>query len=271
MRAANNDGVWSERDATLAFTVRPFFWETAWFRSCIVAGCLAATAFIAHTIATGRARRQAEALKREAAVERERTRIARDMHDQLGASLTQISLLSDLAQTTGTEHEHLPRLATTAREAIAALDEIVWAVNPRHDNLASLLEYLSHQTVDLLQSAGLRCRLDFPREVPPRHLPTDFRYHFFLIVREAVNNAIKHARAQEVRLSVELTAADIRATIADDGQGFTETPAPTGSNGLANMRTRAADLGGECRIESQPGGGTTVSVRLPWPGEGRKE
>jgi signal transduction histidine kinase len=176
-------------------------------------------------------------------------------------------MLSDLAQTTGKTDEHLPRLATTAREAVAALDEIVWAVNPRHDNLASLLEYLSHQTVELLQSAGLRCRLDFPKEVPPRDLPTDFRYHFFLIVREAVNNAVKHAQAREIRLSVELTDAELRATVADDGQGFAESPATAGSSGLANLRTRAADLGGECRIESQPGAGTTVTVRLPWPPE----
>ena len=148
---------------------------------------------------------------------------------------------------------------------MTALDEIVWAVNPCHDTLASLLEYIGQQTTEFLQAAGIRCRLEFPDLPAPRHLPADFRHHLFLIVREAINNAAKHARASEVRFTAEPRDAGFHITVADDGCGFSEN-GPRG-NGLANLRARAADLGGECIITSAPGAGTTITLQLPWPPE----
>jgi signal transduction histidine kinase len=267
VRAANNDGVWSDQDATLTFVVEPHFWETLWFQFIIGISSLTGTAFAAHRFAVRRTLKQADVLRREAMLERERARIARDIHDQLGASLTQISLLSELAQgDSPAGSPHLPRLEKTARDAIGALDEIVWAVNPRHDNLASLLEYIGQQTVDLLRPAGIRCRLDFPDNVPPRHLPADFRHHLFLIVREAVNNAAKYAQASEVRLCAVLTESEIHITIGDDGRGFDNPPRSGTSNGLKNMRARAMALGGACDFVSGSAAGTTVLLRLPWPG-----
>ncbi|EDY16767.1 histidine kinase [Chthoniobacter flavus Ellin428] len=264
VRAENNDGIPSEHEARLAFAVRPFLWQTAWFRYGLAAAALGAAAFLAHLAAERRSQRQAEALRREAAIERERARIARDMHDQLGTSLTRISLLSDLAQSEN-HSRHLPQLVATAHEAVTALDEIVWAVNPRHDTLASLLEYLGQQTSETLQAAGIRCRLEFPDHPAPRALSADFRHHLFLIVREAVNNAVKHARATEVRLTVEPHPAGLHLMIADDGRGFDQNG--TIGNGLANLRERTTDLGGTCQITSTPGSGTTLALRLPWPPE----
>lgn len=268
VRAANNDGVWSEQDATLAFIVRPYFWQALWFQLIVAGGCLAATSFVAHRVAARRLSREADRIRWEAALDRERTRIARDMHDQVGASLTQIALLSELAQGSGQPSGHLPQLTTTARQAITDLDEIVWAVNPRHDNLASLFEYLGQQAVDLLRAAGLRCRVEFPADGPARHLPADFRHHLFLIVREALNNAVKYAGAGEVRLAAEIDSRGLRLAITDDGRGFPAASANGNGNGLANMQARAEALGGECRIASQPGAGTTITVRLPWPAPG---
>jgi signal transduction histidine kinase len=262
VRAENNDGVPSRRDAVLAFSVRPFVWQRTWFRGGLFAIALAAAAWMAHSAAERRARRQAEALRRETAIERERTRIARDMHDQLGASLTRISLLSDLAQSEN-HSPHLPQLSATAHEAVTALDEIVWAVNPRHDTFASLLEYIGQHTTELLQAAGIRCRLEFPERTEPRPLAADFRHHLFLIVREAVNNAAKHARAKQVTLTIEPRENELHVRIVDDGVGFSANGA-TG-HGLTNMRERAADLGGTCEITSAPGTGTKIQVRLPWP------
>lgn len=264
VRAENNDGLISRRDATLAFTVRPFVWETTWFRTAL--GGLALLAAIGTMYVAGerRLRRQAEAHRREQEIERERTRIARDIHDQLGANLTQISLISDLAQATGEPSAHLPKLANTARQAIASLDEIVWAVNPRHDNFASLLEYLAQQATELLQPAGIRCRLEFPRSPASRHLPADFRHHLFLIVREALNNAVKYSSATEIRIQVESNDS-LQVTISDDGHGFSESAVQGEHNGLANMRERARDLGGDCHITSAPSSGTVVQIHVPWP------
>lgn len=266
VRATNNDGIWSAKDATLAFTVRPFFWQTVWFQVVVVAAAVVAAILGTLLANERRLRRQAEQHRRETEIERERTRIARDMHDQVGASLTQIGLLAELARRDAhAPEEHLTHLAETTRAAVTALDEIVWAVNPRHDNLASLLEYLGQQARDLLTAAGIRCRLNFPDTVPPLHLTAEFRHHLFLLVREAVNNAVKYAAAREVRISVEFTPADLRAIITDDGRGFTAEAASAVSEGLRNMQARAAALGGECSIQSQAGVGTTVSFRLPWP------
>lgn len=263
-RAANNDGVWSTHDASLAFTILPFFYQRTWFQIAIAFVGLVTAALAAYLATTRRMRQKTEALERTAALERERTRIARDMHDQLGASLTQISLISELAQSDAPASPHLPRLAATAHDAVTALDAIVWAVNPRHDNLASLLEYLGQQSVDLLQSAGISCRLDLPKVPPARYLNTDFRHHVFLLVREAVNNAAKHSAATEVRISAELSDTNLRLAIADNGHGFDVAPATSG-NGLASLRERATALGGECTIQSRPGAGTTITIRLPWP------
>jgi signal transduction histidine kinase len=147
---------------------------------------------------------------------------------------------------------------------VASLDEIVWAVNPRHDNLASLLEYLSQQAAELLQTAGIRCRLDFPITPAPRPLSGDFRHHVFLIAREALNNAVKYSGATEVRIRVE-TNGSLQFVIADNGRGIAENAVLSDGNGITNMRARARNLGGELKLTSEPGKGTTISLEVPWP------
>jgi signal transduction histidine kinase/streptogramin lyase len=273
VRAANNDGVWSNDDATLSFTVVPFLWQNVWFQLAVGGVCLAATVFGVHTFSARRMRRHAELLKREAALQSERARIARDMHDQLGASLTQIALLSELAQRemvhrNGAADERLPQLAATARQAVADLDVIVWAVNPRHDNLVSLFEYLGQQAVDFLRLSGHRCRVDFPADPSPHHLPADFRHHLFLIIREALNNIVKYATASEVHLSARVNCDGLDLVIRDNGRGFRCETISDSSEGVRNMRQRAIALGGTCEIESVPRAGTIVSIQVPWPMQG---
>lgn len=266
VRAMNNDGVWSKRDAKLAFTVAPFIWQRPWFRVVAAVAAFILAALVANAFTSWRVHRQNLLLRQEVAVRRERARIARDVHDQVGASLTEISMLSDLAQTEGASSvAYLPRLASTARKAAAEMDEIVWAINPEHDNLASLLDYIGQQAMHLTAAAGVRCRLDFPDEIPTRHLPADFRHHFLLIVREAVNNAIKHAAASEVHIEVIPGDSELRASVVDNGKGFDPSTVTTGGNGLANLNVRATALRGTLQIRSTPGSGTSVVVHLPWP------
>lgn len=261
VRAANNDGLWGTHDTVLNLRVAPFYYETAWFRALVLLAAIGLIIFISYRVARARYRRRTEALQREAAVQAERTRIARDMHDQVGASLTQISLLSDIALAQGSDNPQLNRLAETAREAVTALDEIVWAVDPKQDRFDSLLEYLAPQITDLAQAANLRCRLDFPTHASDRHLPATFRHHLFLIIREAVNNTIKHARATELKLRITPTDTHLTIEITDDGTGF--NPATTTGNGLTNMRTRTQELHGTLEIETTTG--TRITVTVPWP------
>lgn len=264
-RAMNNDGVWSRQNAVMSVIIAPALWERTWIQ--LLAGTVAAAmlALVANAISTWRIRRQNELLRHEVGLREERARIARDMHDQVGASLTELCMLSDLAQEDRNNPTHLDRLARTARKAVADMDEIVWAVNPEHDDLASLLDYIAQQALDQTGPAGLRCRLDIPEAAPNRPLTADFRHHTLLIVREAVNNAIKHAQATEIRIQAALGGRSLTLSITDDGRGTPSQPLAAPGNGLKNMTSRTAALGGTLKISSATHGGTAIQLELPWP------
>ncbi|MBW8781502.1 MAG: hypothetical protein JF599_06415 [Verrucomicrobia bacterium] len=260
---------WLPATASIAFTVRPAWWETLWFYWGM--GLLGALllAVIVRLFVKRRMQARMRGLERENALEKERARISRDMHDRLGANLTELSLFAGLVQaesgTDGPVADHAARVMLSARKAVAALDEIVWAVNPRNDTLPRLLEYLGQCSADFLHAAGIRCRLDFPADIPSRPLAADFRHNLFLIVQEALNNVVKHAAAREVRLHIEAGDAALVVEIADDGRGLPESCGSTDSNGLTNLAERASALGGTCEIESRPGCGTCLKFHLPWP------
>ena len=169
--ACNSDGIWNPTGAALAFIVLPYFWQTWWFR--IVGAGVSAAALLTGGvlwIARRRMRRKLERLERQHAIERERTRIARDIHDNLGANLTRISLLSQSVQgeldNPAQAAAQLNRIYDTTRELTRAMDEIVWAVNPEHDTLDSLASYLGNFAQDFLVPLGIRCRLDLPVQLP---------------------------------------------------------------------------------------------------------
>jgi len=213
-----------------------------------------------------RLRLQMRLLEQQGALHKERTRIAKDIHDDLGANLTQISLLGELAQqdraAPDLAAERIKTISATAREAIKALDEIVWAVNPHNDTLAHLIDYAGRFALDYLRLAGIRCRLDLPDQPPAREISTDVRHNLFLVVKEALHNIVKHAHASEVWLRISATDDALRLVIEDNGRGFDRPPGDAGADGLRNMRQRVAEIGGECRIETRAGAGTKVTVVL---------
>ena len=216
-----------------------------------------------------RLRLRMRVLEQQAALHRERARIAKDIHDDLGANLTQIALLGELAlQDRATPEKaggRVEKISATARQAIKSLDEIVWAVNPRNDTLAHLIDYAGQFALDYLRVAGIRCRLDFPEQTPPREVSTDVRHNLFLVIKEALHNIVKHAHASEVQLRVTATEESLRLMVEDNGQGFDWPQEDARADGLRNMRQRLTEIGGECRIESRAGAGTKITVELPWP------
>jgi signal transduction histidine kinase len=142
------------------------------------------------------------------------------------------------------------------------MDEIVWAINPKHDTLSSLVAYLSNYAQDYLRPAGVRCRLDLPAELPPFPLTTEERHNLFLTVKEALNNIAKHAAASEVWLRATLDTDHCNISIEDNGCGFQTASARPDGNGLRNMKDRLAAIGGEFRLASRPGGGTKLELIL---------
>jgi signal transduction histidine kinase len=275
--ACNNDEVWSPNGAALPFVVLPYFWQTAWFRGLeIGTGASALTAGILW-VGRRRLRRELERSERQRVVERERARIARDMHDELGASLTRISLLSEsvrdeLAAEPNAASEDAAEAYRTAREAIRAMDEIVWAVNPAHDTLDSLVGYLGRYAERYFATAGVDCRLDVPLQVPRWTLGAEVRHNVFLAFKEGLHNIVKHARASEVRITVTIGPSGFVVEVADNGRGFSGMSGPTapspsadltrpaGGNGLMNMRQRMEEIGGTCAWDTAPGHGTRLKL-----------
>ena len=261
--ACNSDGIWNESGDSLTLKILPFFYETLWFR--ILAGIIACglCAGVVWYYVSRRLHRKLEHIARQQAVERERARIAKDIHDDLGANLTLIARLGDLAKQ-GRTDERVEKMANTARQAVKSLDEIVWAVNPRNDTLAHLIDYTGQFAADYLRAAGVRCLLDVPEHAPSREVPTNVRHNIFLVVKEALQNIVKHARATEVWLRVHVTNQGLRIVIEDNGSGFERAPENSLADGLRNMDQRMKELGGKCRINSHVGAGTEIVVELPW-------
>ncbi len=268
VRACNNDGKWNPRVTWLDIVIEPFFWQRGWFIALSVVFIAAAAGGIVALWMRMKHRRRMARLELEAAREGERIRIARDLHDDLGASLTEIGMLAaDAAGSPATQAEidsHFTVIADKAQSLVTALDTIVWAVDPQKDTLSSLASFLGSFVEEYSAGAGLDCRVDIQASLPESPLPSDTRHSLFLAVKEAVHNAVKHAHARRISFGLRLEGEVLEIRVSDDGRGFDSTKSSAG-NGLQNMRQRLANLLGFCEIQSQCDSGTVVTFRTPLP------
>lgn len=266
---SNNDGVWNKEGASFALIFQPHFWQTLWFKMlCAVAGMSLAAAG-ARYFTKKRMQAKLQRLEQQHAIERERARIAKDIHDDLGASLTRITFLGELAETDRDRPDavsgYMQRIVAAARDTVRGLDEIVWAVNPKNDTLDSLMEYIAQYVHEFFQNTPVRCRLDLPDEVPQIPLSSEMRHSLFLVVKEALNNTLKHADATSVCVRASLSNGDFRIELSDNGRGFDlgSLSAKSLGNGLGNMRDRIEKAGGKYEIQSAKGQGTQISLVVP--------
>ncbi|HWY29817.1 MAG TPA: two-component regulator propeller domain-containing protein [Candidatus Acidoferrum sp.] len=270
VQACNNDAVWNTRGASLDLIILPYFWQTWWFIGLVLLGAGAAIATTVRSIEKVKVRRRLERQEQAHAVELERARIARDFHDDLGACLSHMIVLSELVKVDKAQpHEielHAAKIGSTARKAVQGLGTIVWAVNPRNDTLDSLVQYISQYAYDFFEASQIACHLDLPAEVPPIQLTAEIRHNLFMVVKEALNNILKHSRASEVHLCLALQDGVLEIRVEDNGCGF-ETTSTRASrrSGLTNMRQRTKMIGALLQIESQPGKGTSIRVRMNIP------
>ncbi len=204
-------------------------------------------------------------------MERERIRIAQNMHDEIGSKLTKISYLSERAKVelrgSGKAEGKIDSIATTSHELLKALDEIVWAVNPKNDSLEHLAAYLCQYAREYFQDTTVECDLHVQSTLPDVQMSAETRHNLFLAFEESLNNVLKHAQASRLSVNILTLGGELRITIVDNGRGFqngaNHPDKATGGNGLRNMEQRLASMRGTCEIQSAPARGTTVRLSLP--------
>jgi signal transduction histidine kinase len=267
--AANEDGIWNDSGSALEITVQPYFWQTNWFRTVGILCLIGIVVGVVRYISTQKLKRDLQLHKQHEELERERARIARDLHDQLGANLTQVALLGEMAEADknlpGEIELHAQQISHTARETTRSLDEIVWAVNPSNDTLEGLANYACKYAQEYLALAGIRYRADVPTHLPATDIPPEVRHNVFLAFKESVNNVVKHAHASEAWIRLRLLSEKFILEIEDNGRGLgnIDPKATQMRNGLRNMKKRMEDIRGEFSIAPGANGGTIVRLTVP--------
>ena len=263
---------WIFSDMAIATSFNDFvvvrYWQTWWFNTLATLALLTGVVTTVRVVEKKKYQLQLQRAESESALERERARIAQDLHDDLGSLLTRISLLSGLLRTDKDNPDqvaaHAGKISLSADQTVRALEEIVWAVRPGSDTLQSLVDYITHFAGELFEGGPTRCRLDVPDDLPVQPLPPDVRHNIFLIVKEALTNILKHAGASEVHLQIKVAPQTLEIVITDNGKGFEVQAAATAGqhNGLVNMRQRTATIGGQLDEQSTPGTGTSVRLTV---------
>jgi signal transduction histidine kinase/ligand-binding sensor domain-containing protein len=265
--AADAGGAWNPIVARLPVIVEPRWWQTWWARVAFVALFTAAVAAAARYWSVRRIRHRLERLEREHALEKERARIARNLHDELGGSLTQIGMLADRVRRRAAQSEvktALNQLSWRTRRLADELESIVWTVNPGNDTWDKLAGFIEQYATGFCRDSGVHCTVEGADRIPSLPLAPEAQHNVLSVMKEALNNVLKHAQATKVSLAMDVRDAAFQLRISDNGVGFDPAaPEHAERNGLKNMRARMADVGGEFSIESNRGSGTEIVLRQP--------
>jgi ligand-binding sensor domain-containing protein/signal transduction histidine kinase len=271
--ACSADGFWNENGAMMGLSISKYFWQTWWFVGLSALALLILVSSGVRFIVKRNLQRRLRLLEQERALERERTRIAQDLHDEMGAKLCRISFLSEHVRRnyngSGSELQNqILSISDASREMLHSLDEIVWAVNPQNDTLEHVVSYIGHYAQEFFQETGIECKVNISGEVPAYPLSSQMRHNLLLAVHEAFTNVLKHSRATQVDVFIAHNAFAFEIAVADNGNGFNSSGPSPGSNsvagdGLRNMKQRLADIGGRCSITSETGRGVTIQFLLP--------
>jgi len=240
------------------------FWETPWFEIVLLVACgvggLTSLCLTMQLAVQSRAHRL---------LRQERTRIARDIHDDLGTRLTQLLLVGEEAQSAlpaeSATRGQFSEMCENARSVLGAIDEVIWVVNSQRDTLGEFVIYVCKHAESFLRLALVRCRFDIQHELPDISLDMPFRRNLLLTIKEALSNAVKHSGANEVDVSIRMRGHALIASVEDNGCGFDAGRIDTARHGLRNMMSRMNDLGGHCRVQSAPGVGCRIEFEIPLP------
>ncbi|MCU0345878.1 MAG: histidine kinase [Saprospiraceae bacterium] len=256
VKSCNADGIWDEKGASVKVTILPPWWKTWWFRSMYILAAAALTWWLIHQNTLRKLAAQRAEIQQQQALDRERERIARDMHDDLGSGLSAIHLLSNIAKQKADPaiQSEIEKIATSSAHLNQNIREIIWTVNAADDSLASLSNFLRRYCADFQESTGLKVDFEAPEMLPEIMLNGELRRSLFLCVKEAMNNAAKHAGASKIVVKLDAGKSKIALTVSDNGSGFDVAGAfSNGGNGLKNLKHRMEAAGGNATVESKYG------------------
>ncbi len=255
VKAANNDGTWNEEGTYATVIVHPPYWKTWWFYllcALVVTGIL----YIIYRF------RINQLLK----LQQIRLRISRDLHDDIGSTLSSINMISSMATQTHPEEKKagdlFKTISTASRQAMELMSDIVWSINPKNDRMEMILIRMRQYASEILEAAHISFSIDMDEASQQVVLPVEKRKDFYLIFKEAINNLAKYSRAKHASIHIELKHRMLVLLVSDDGIGF-DPAQPYSGNGLKNMKARAVQIHGDLSFESKPGDGVRISLKIP--------
>ncbi len=269
VQAKKANSGWS-KPVFVKFEIIAPFYGTLWFRLIVANTLVFILYMLLRNMVSAKFRKRLAVYERERALEQERNRISRDMHDDLGADLTNIVILSKIARQTikpkEQERDAIDRIENAANDVINKMNEIIWALNPSNDTLSNLIAYLHRYLKENLETAQIEFDVIIPSSIPNVHLKAGYRRNIFLVVKESIHNAVKHSHAGLIKIEILLPdRKTLKITITDNGSGFNVQERTGTGNGLLNMKKRMAEINGVYTIESSIGKGTMVIIEVPLP------
>jgi signal transduction histidine kinase len=245
------------------FSIQPPWWQTLWFKLATAMAIVLAALLIIRSYVHRKLERQRLALEKQKAIEKERTRIASDMHDDLGAGLSTIRFLGEKINrsfTNGTNRTDIEKIVANSNELVQKMNEIIWAMNEKNDSLEDLLFYTRSYAVEYCEENNLDYQIALPELLPSIFVSGEVRRNIFLTVKESLHNVVKHAAATKVEIEFNVNDS-LAVRIKDDGRGFKSMPNYQGGNGLLNMKKRIEQLGGSMNLTN--GDGVTLQFSVP--------
>jgi ligand-binding sensor domain-containing protein/signal transduction histidine kinase len=265
VKASNSENIWGEEETSLKIIILPAWWQTGLFKAALAGSLLALIFFVIRYYFRQKLKLQQEQFERERAIEAVRARISEDIHDEIGSGLTKISLMSQRIRMTienkkELNPELLQKLTESSKEVVGNLGEIIWTVNPKYDNLPSLLAYIRNYISNFFENTTVDCTIDFPNEIPANAISPDLKHNLFLVIKESLNNILKHADASAVTIHFHLNNHIFYLEIADNGKGMDDIKGRQFGNGLLNMKNRMEAVKGKFEIQSAKNLGTKIML-----------
>ena len=266
IKAYNGDGIEADQIYSLPIRIKPPWWQTWWFETLSILFVLGLMHLISRAYLRMRLERQRALIERKVAVEKERNRISRDMHDDLGSGLTMIAILSEVVKKQLAEPEKarelLEKIAESSRDLVDSLQDIIWLLNPQNDTIEGLASYIREYGLKYFEPLAVQVDFNYPEKFSTLSLNEEQRRNTFLSVKESFNNIVKHADCKNIIVSIYETPKEIRICIVDDGKGFDMNSVRLFANGLKNMQERIEYVGGTYFIISEPEKGTLTEIKF---------